>query len=118
MVQRRRAGAAAREVFDYLQAVKIGESAIRKSLHEQLGYLRDDVSALGSGDYPRSLARSGRPFDMDSKRSYGWTDGGKHKGDYSAQEKALDASIAACDAWTDGTGAAVAELDNMDVRTR
>lgn len=87
-----------------LQAVKIGESAIRKSLHEQLGYLRDDVPALGNGDYPTLIGEIGTPFDMDSKRSYGWTDGGKHRGDYSAQEKALDASISACDAWRDGTG--------------
>jgi hypothetical protein len=82
-----------------LQAVKIGESAIRKSLHEQLGYLQDDVPALGKGDYPTVIGEIGTPFDMDDKRSYGWTDGGKYKGDYGSQEKALDASLNACDAW-------------------
>ncbi|KAF8173942.1 glycoside hydrolase superfamily [Pholiota molesta] len=82
-----------------LQAVKIGESAIRKSLHEQLAYLQDDVPALGKGDYPTVIGEIGTPFDMDDKRSYGWTDGGKYKGDYGSQEKALDASLNACDAW-------------------
>lgn len=34
---------------------------------------------------------------MDSKRSYGYTDSGKYKGDYSRQERALDASLNAAD---------------------
>jgi hypothetical protein len=34
---------------------------------------------------------------MDAKRSYGYTDGGKYKGDYSRQERALDASLNAAD---------------------
>ncbi|KAF8959759.1 glycoside hydrolase family 5 protein [Flammula alnicola] len=85
-----------------LQAVKIGEKAIRKSLHEQLGYLQADVIALGHGAYPTVIGEIGTPFDMDDKRSYGWTDGGKHKGNYSNQEKALDASLNACDAWSYG----------------
>ena len=78
-----------------LQAVKIGESAIRKSLQEQLGILKDDAKILGP--YPSVIGEIGVPFDMDSKRSYGWTDGGKHKGDYSRQERALDASLNGCD---------------------
>ncbi|KAK2460701.1 hypothetical protein APHAL10511_007171 [Amanita phalloides] len=78
-----------------LQAVKIGESAIRKSLQEQLGVLKDDAKILGP--YPTVIGEIGIPFDMDGKRSYGWTDGGKYRGDYSRQERALDASLNACD---------------------
>ncbi|KNZ77903.1 hypothetical protein J132_03179 [Termitomyces sp. J132] len=74
-----------------LQAVKIGEGAIRKSLQEQLGMLKDDAAILGS--YPTIIGEIGTPFDMDGKRSYGWTDKGRYKGDYSRQEKALDASL-------------------------
>jgi len=87
-----------------LQAVKIGESAIRKSLHEQLGYLQADVASLGDAVYPTVIGEIGTPFDMDHKRSYGWTDGGKYKGQYGNQEKALDASLSACDAWADENG--------------
>lgn len=74
-----------------LQAVKIGTSAIRKSLQEQLGYLKADALILGP--YPTIIGEIGTPMDMDGKRSYGWTDGGKHKGDYVRQERALDASL-------------------------
>ncbi|KAL0947763.1 hypothetical protein HGRIS_013841 [Hohenbuehelia grisea] len=95
-----------------LQAVKIGEGAIRKSLQEQLNIYLEDARLLlggqeptamtgttgpGSGPYPTLIGEIGTPFDMDAKRSYGWTDGGKHKGDYSRQEHALDASLNACD---------------------
>lgn len=78
-----------------LQAVKIGETAIRKSLQEQLGMLKEDTSILGP--YPTIIGEIGTPFDMDSKRSYGWTDNGKYKGDYSRQESALDASLNGAD---------------------
>ncbi|KAK7438478.1 hypothetical protein VKT23_018093 [Stygiomarasmius scandens] len=78
-----------------LQAVKIGESAIRKSLQEQLGILKNDTKILG--EYPTIIGEIGTPFDMDDKRSYGWTDGGKYQGDYSRQERALDASLNAAD---------------------
>ncbi|KAF8638884.1 hypothetical protein AX17_001937 [Amanita inopinata Kibby_2008] len=78
-----------------LQAVKIGESAIRKSLQQQLGILKEDAKILGS--YPTVIGEIGIPYDMDAKRSYGWTDGGKHQGDYSRQERALDASLNGCD---------------------
>ncbi|KAG6816499.1 hypothetical protein H0H87_005581 [Tephrocybe sp. NHM501043] len=74
-----------------LQAVKIGESAIRRSLQEQLGMLKDDAAILGP--YPTLIGEIGTPFDMDGKRSYGWTDKGKYLGDYNRQEKALDASL-------------------------
>ncbi|OSX56297.1 glycoside hydrolase family 5 protein [Postia placenta MAD-698-R-SB12] len=78
-----------------LPAVKIGESAIRKSLQEQLGILKDDAPILGP--YPTIIGEIGIPYDMDGKRSYGYTDGGKYKGDYSSQQKALDASLNAAD---------------------
>lgn len=81
--------------YSTLQAVKIGESAIRKSLQEQLGILKDDAKILGP--YPSVIGEIGIPYDMDGKRSYGWTDGGKYKGDYSRQERALDASLNGCD---------------------
>ncbi|KAI8974231.1 glycoside hydrolase [Trametes punicea] len=78
-----------------LAAVKIGESAIRKSLQEQLGYLKDDAKILGA--YPTMIGEIGIPYDMDGKRAYGYTDGGKYKGDFSSQQKALDASLNAAD---------------------
>jgi len=78
-----------------LPAVKIGESAIRKSLQEQLGMLKDDAPILGP--YPTIIGEIGIPYDMDGKKSYGWTDNGKYKGDYSSQQKALDASLNAAD---------------------
>ncbi|KAG6849910.1 hypothetical protein H0H93_003778 [Arthromyces matolae] len=74
-----------------LQAVKIGSQAIRRSLQEQLGMLKSDATILGS--YPTIIGEIGTPFDMDGKRSYGWTDKGRYLGDYSRQEKALDASL-------------------------
>lgn len=78
-----------------LPAVRIGEGAIRKCLQEQLAMLKSDAEILG--DYPTVIGEIGTPFDMDNKKSYGWTDGGKHKGNYDSQQKALDASLNACD---------------------
>jgi hypothetical protein len=80
-----------------LAAVKIGEPAIRKSLQDQLGMLKDDSKILAGPGYPTVIGEIGIPYDMDGKKSYGWTDGGKYKGDYSNQLKALDASLNACD---------------------
>ena len=78
-----------------LQAVKVGSGAIRKSLQEQLALLQSDADILGP--YPTIIGEIGTPFDMDGKKSYGWTDKGKFKGDYRNQEKALDASLNGCD---------------------
>ena len=78
-----------------LQAIRVGEKAIRASIQEQLGVLKSDAKIIG--DYPTIIGEIGTPFDMDGKRSYGYTDGGKHKGDYSRQQKALDASMNAGD---------------------
>lgn len=76
-------------------AAKLGEKAIRQSLQEQLGILKTDTEILGA--FPTLIGEIGIPFDMDNKRAYGWTDGGKHTGDYSSQQKALDASLNAAD---------------------
>lgn len=74
-----------------LQALRVGEKAIRASIQEQLGVLKSDAKIIG--DFPTIIGEIGIPFDMDGKRSYGYTDGGKYKGDYSRQQKALDASM-------------------------
>ncbi|KAH9930851.1 glycoside hydrolase [Fomitopsis serialis] len=78
-----------------LPAVRIGESAIRKCIQEQLGVLKADAPILGP--YPTIIGEIGIPYDMDSKKAYGYTDDGKYKGDYSSQQKALDASLNAAD---------------------
>ncbi|KAK7048020.1 glycoside hydrolase family 5 protein [Favolaschia claudopus] len=78
-----------------LQAVKIGTGAIRKSLQEQLGILKGDANILGA--FPTVIGEIGTPFDMDGKRSYYGDSKGRGVGDYSAQEKALDASLNAAD---------------------
>ncbi|KAG1728724.1 glycoside hydrolase family 5 protein [Suillus paluster] len=86
-----------------IQALRIGERAIRNSLQSQLGYLKADATQLGAlpptgpARYPTIIGEIGTPFDMDAKRSYGYTDSGKYKGDYSRQERALDASLNAAD---------------------
>lgn len=93
---------------EMLSAVKFGERAIRKSLREQIGYLKDDVDVLGCigeeiaekyglGKYPTLIGEIGTPFDMDDKKSYGFSSDGRYLGNYSSQEKALDASLNACD---------------------
>ncbi|KAJ6567607.1 glycoside hydrolase family 5 protein [Mycena vulgaris] len=78
-----------------LQAVKIGVGAIRKSLQEQLGMLKDDARTLGA--FPTIIGEIGTPFDMDDKRSYYGDKRGRGVGDYSQQEKALDASLNGAD---------------------
>ncbi|KAF7377751.1 Glycoside hydrolase family 5 protein [Mycena sanguinolenta] len=78
-----------------LQAVKIGTSAIRKSLQEQLGMLKSDALILGP--FPTVLGEIGTPFDMDGKKAYYGDSKGKGVGDYRNQEKALDASLNAAD---------------------
>ncbi|KAJ7658939.1 glycoside hydrolase family 5 protein [Mycena rosella] len=78
-----------------LQAVKIGATAIRKSLQEQLAMLKGDALTLGA--FPTIIGEIGTPFDMDGKRSYYGDKRGRGVGDYSQQEKALDASLNGAD---------------------
>ncbi|EIN07885.1 glycoside hydrolase, partial [Punctularia strigosozonata HHB-11173 SS5] len=78
-----------------LQAIRVGEGAIRKCLGEQLGVLKRDAEILGP--YPTLIGEIGIPYDMDGKRAYGRTDGGRYKGDYGRQQRALDASLNATD---------------------
>lgn len=83
-----------------VQALKVGEGAIRRSIHDQLGILRADTFER-LGQYPTLIGEIGIPYDMDQRKAYGFVDGGKGEGDYSAQQKALDASLNA----TDGSNA-------------
>ncbi|KAF8162730.1 glycoside hydrolase family 5 protein [Crassisporium funariophilum] len=92
------------------KAVKVGEGAIRRSLEEQIGYLKEDALIIGGASsspssssgpskpisYPTIIGEIGTPFDMDDKKAY-------RTGDFSAQEKALDASLNAADG-TNGVG--------------
>ncbi|GAA6027085.1 hypothetical protein JCM8097_006099 [Rhodosporidiobolus ruineniae] len=69
--------------------VKVGESAIRRCMRDQLGMLRQDCfDALGQ--YPTMMGEIGIPYDLDKKKAY-------QDGNYSAQARALDASMNACD---------------------
>jgi hypothetical protein len=78
-----------------LQALRIGEGAIRRSLQSQLKTLKEDAPILGP--YPTMIGEIGIPFDMDGRKAYGWTNGGRYQGDYSSQQRALDASLNATD---------------------
>jgi glycosyl hydrolase family 5 len=78
-----------------LQALRVGEGAIRRSLQAQLKMLKEDAPILGP--YPTMIGEIGIPFDMDGRQAYGWTDGGRYRGDYSSQQRALDASLNATD---------------------
>lgn len=112
-----------------LQAVKFGERAIRKSIMEQIKMLKADAKLITAppcsssssstplssspssrpssppppppscpptspNEYPTVIGEIGTPFDMDKKYSYY-----SSKGDYANQEKALDASLNACDGY-------------------
>jgi hypothetical protein len=109
-----------------MYAAKFGEKAIRKSLMQQIGWLKSDAEIITSPppttpsssgsitpyarshphssedddkkpkQYPTVIGEIGTPFDMDSKSSYYSP---KRKGDYTNQEKALDASLNACDGY-------------------
>ncbi|ORY72229.1 glycoside hydrolase superfamily [Leucosporidium creatinivorum] len=72
-----------------LLGVKVGESAIRRCMRDQLGMLRSDgLTALGQ--FPTIMGEIGIPFDLDKKKAY-------VDGDYSGHIRALDASLNACD---------------------
>lgn len=78
-----------------IQALRVGEGAIRRSLQAQLKMLKEDAPILGP--YPTMIGEIGIPFDMDGRKAYGWTDGGRYRGNFSSQERALDASLNATD---------------------
>lgn len=82
--------------WSIVQGVRIGEPAIRKCMQDQLGVLKQDTKeSLGS--YPTLIGEIGCPYDMDGRKAYGFADGGKGKGDYSAQQRAWDCSVNAND---------------------
>lgn len=65
-------------------AIKIGESAIRNCLRDQLKFLRDE-SLKYMGSHPMVFTEIGIPYDMDDKHAY-------KTGDYSSQVSAMDAN--------------------------
>jgi hypothetical protein len=65
-------------------AIKIGETAIRNCLRDQLATLRQE-GLDRIGNHPCILSEFGIPYDMDDKKAY-------KTGDYSSQSSALDAN--------------------------
>ncbi|KAF4126032.1 Glycoside hydrolase family 5 [Geosmithia morbida] len=65
-------------------AIKVGETAIRNCLRDQLRYLSDEGKEQ-TGNHPCILSEFGIPYDMDDKAAY-------KTGDYSSQSAALDAN--------------------------
>ncbi|KIW50520.1 hypothetical protein PV05_09324 [Exophiala xenobiotica] len=65
-------------------AVRLGQTAIRNCLRDQLRAIRDEgIDHLG--EHPTMFTEIGIPFDMDDKYAY-------KTGDYSSQTSALDAN--------------------------
>lgn len=65
-------------------ALKIGESAIRNCLRDQLKFLREE-SRNYMGNHPVVFTEIGIPYDMDEKYAY-------KTGDYTSQVSAMDAN--------------------------
>lgn len=65
-------------------AVKIGETAIRNCIRDQLKFLREE-SLKYMGNHPLLFTEIGIPYDMDNKYAY-------KTGDYSSQTSAMDAN--------------------------
>jgi hypothetical protein len=65
-------------------AIKIGETAIRNSLRDQLRFLREE-SFQYMGNHPLIFTEIGIPYDMDDKYAY-------KTGDFSSQISAMDAN--------------------------
>lgn len=64
-------------------AIKIGKSAIRNCLRDQLKVIKQEgVQSLGN--VPCLMSETGMPFDLDNKKAY-------DSGDFSSQRDALDA---------------------------
>ena len=70
--------------FSPIFGVKIGETAIRNCLRDQLKFLRDE-SLRYMGNHPLIFTEIGIPYDMDDKYAY-------KTGDYSSQIRAMDAN--------------------------
>lgn len=66
-------------------AIRIGETAIRNCLKDQLKTLRQEVIDR-AGIHPCILSEFGIPYDMDDKKAY-------KTGDYTSQVAALDANF-------------------------
>lgn len=66
-------------------AIKLGLSAIRNCLRDQLIAIRNE-GLENMGSYPCFFTEIGIPFDLDSKKAY-------TNGDYSSQIGALDANF-------------------------
>ncbi|KAJ6157770.1 glycosyl hydrolase [Penicillium chermesinum] len=64
--------------------VKVGETAIRNCLRDQLKFLREE-SINYMGNHPMVFTEIGIPYDMDNKYAY-------QTGDYSSQTSAMDAN--------------------------
>ncbi|KAJ6178822.1 hypothetical protein N7519_009283 [Penicillium mononematosum] len=65
-------------------ALKVGETAIRNCLRDQLKFLRDESRSY-MGSHPVVFTEIGIPYDMDDKYAY-------KTGDYSSQTSAMDAN--------------------------
>ncbi|KAB8200826.1 tubby C-terminal-like domain-containing protein [Aspergillus parasiticus] len=65
-------------------AIKLGETAIRNCLRDQLSAIRKEGEDY-MGNHPCVLTEFGIPFDMDDKHAY-------KTGDYSSQSSAMDAN--------------------------
>ncbi|BEJ13360.1 hypothetical protein CspHIS471_0305340 [Cutaneotrichosporon sp. HIS471] len=78
--------------WSIVQGLRVGEAAIRNVIQEQLGVLKEDTKK-SIGRYPTMMGEIGCPYDQDGCAAYGYVDGGKGKGDYTAQTKSWDASM-------------------------
>ena len=65
-------------------AIKIGETAIRNCLRDQLSAIRKEGTDY-MGNHPCVFTEIGIPYDMDDKYAY-------KTGDYSSQSSAMDAN--------------------------
>ncbi|KAG8725249.1 hypothetical protein FRC12_004043 [Ceratobasidium sp. 428] len=72
-----------------LGTLRIGSSAIRNVMRDQLRILKDDPPSI-FGPYPTIIGETGVPINLYSKQSY-------QTGDYTNQTKALDCSLNAAD---------------------
>ncbi len=65
-------------------AIRVGETAIRNCLRDQLSAIREE-GVKYMGNHPCVFTEIGIPFDMDSQQAY-------KTGDYSSQISAMDAN--------------------------